>query len=456
MTAPAASGSPARDAAILRKVWLGILPFLFLLYIVSYLDRINIGFAALTMNRDLGITSEQFGFLAGIFFIGYFIFEIPSNLILHRVGARLWIARILISWGVVASLTALVANANQLYLLRFLLGVAEAGFFPGVILYLTYWFRRRELAQAVALFMTAVPIAGVIGAPISGAILDHIHWFSLGSWRWLLTLEGAPAIICGLVAYRFLPNGPAEAKFLTDGERSRLREILAADREKRQSVAEDSPARALGRGRVWHLVAIYFTTIVALYTLSFWLPQIVKSYSRGYSNTVIGFLVMLPMLAGLVGMVLISRSSDHSLERRWHAAIPLLAGGVAMALAARTGSVWLSLVLLSVTAVGVYGFLGPFWALPAEFLAGYGAAAGIALINSIGNLGGFVGPYALGVAVRRTGSMTGGLIFSGVCMAVSAILMILLPKPTRGAKSDPATVASSEARKRALSENPHG
>lgn len=443
MDAASTSVSAARDNGILRKVRLGILPFLFLLYIVSFLDRINIGFAALTMNHDLGITSEQFGFLAGIFFIGYFIFEIPSNLILHRVGARLWIARILISWGVVASLTALVADAHQLYLLRFLLGVAEAGFFPGVILYLTYWFRRRELAQAVALFMTAVPIAGVIGAPISGVILDHVHWFGLSSWRWLLALEGAPAIICGLAAYRFLPNAPADAKFLSAGERSRLREILAADQEQRRRVVEHSPVRALGRGRVWHLVATYFTTVVAIYALTFWLPQIVKSFSHGYSNTFIGFLVMLPMLAGLVGMLLISRSSDRRLERRWHAAIPLLAGGVAMVLASQTSSIWLSLILLSVAAVGVYSFLGPFWSLPAEFLAGYGAAAGIALINSIGNLGGFLGPYVMGVAVRRTGGMTGGLIFSGVCMAISAVLIVLLPKSVREAKPDSEIITAS-------------
>jgi ACS family tartrate transporter-like MFS transporter len=436
MAAPSASVSTAKDSAIVRKVRLGILPFLFLLYVVAYMDRINIGFAALTMNRDLGITSQQFGFLAGIFFIGYFIFEIPSNLIMHRVGARLWISRILISWGVVASFTAVAATAHQLYLFRFLLGVAEAGFFPGVILYLTYWFQRQEQAQAVALFMIAVPISGVIGAPLSGLILDHVHWFGLSSWRWLLALEGAPAIVCGILAYRLLANGPREAKFLTAEEKDRSLEILAADQGQRHAVAEHSPFRALGKGRVWHLVAIYFTEVVASYALSIWLPQIVKSFSRGYSDTLIGVLVMAPMLAGLIGMVLISRSSDRKFERRWHVAIPLLAGGVAILFVPLVRSVWAALILLSAGVVGVYGCLGPFWALPAEFLAGYGAAAGIALINSIGNLGGFVGPYVLGVVMGRTGKVAGGLLFAGACMILSAALMILFPRPSAGARTD--------------------
>lgn len=428
MASSTASVSPARDVAIVRKVRRGILPFLFLLYIVSYLDRINIGFAALTMNRELSLTSQQFGLLAGIFFLGYFVFEIPSNLILHRVGARIWMARILITWGLVASLTALARGADSLYVFRFLLGVAEAGFFPGVILYLTYWFRRREQAEAVALFMTAVAVSSVVGAPISGWILDYVHWFGLSSWRWLLVLEGMPALLAGVLAYRLLPNGPADARFLFPEEKDHLLENLEADRKNRPAAQKRSPIQILGSGRVWHLVVIYFTVIIAFYTLGFWLPQIVKSFYPGHSNTHIGLLVMLPHLAGLVSMIVISKNSDRRVERRWHASVPLLVGGVAMMLVVRSDSPALSLLLLSVAAAGVYGFFGPFWALPGEFMAGYGAAAGIALINSIGNLGGFVGPYALGVINRRTSSLGAGLIFAAICMIVAAVLLILLPK----------------------------
>jgi MFS transporter, ACS family, tartrate transporter len=444
MAAPAAPDSSKLDAAIARKVRLGILPFLFFLYIVSYLDRINIGFAALTMNRELGLTGQQFGLLAGIFFFGYFVFEIPSNLVMHRVGARLWMARILISWGLAASLTALARGADSLYMFRFLLGVAEAGFFPGVILYLTYWFRRQEQAQAVALFMTAVAVSSVVGAPVSGVILDHAHWFGLSSWRWLLVLEGVPALVGGVLAYRLLPNGPGQAKFLSEEEKGRLLETLSLDRKGWSAEGELSATQALGSGRVWRLVAIYFAAIIGFYAVSFWLPQIVKSFSRGRSNTIIGLLVMVPYLAGLASMILVSRSSDRRIERRWHASIPLLVGGMALMLTARGGPAWLSLLLLSAGTAGIFGFFGPFWAIPGEFLAGYGAAAGIALINSIGNLGGFVGPYVLGVVDRRTGSVGGGLVFAGACVVVAAILVILLPKSSLGgAKQSLAGAAGS-------------
>ncbi len=437
MAAPAANDPSTWDIAIVRKVRRGILPFLFLLYIVSYLDRINIGFAALTMDRDLAISSQQFGLLAGIFFFGYFLFEVPSNLILHRVGARVWMARILVSWGLVASLTALAHNVDSLYVFRFLLGVAEAGFFPGVILYLTYWFRRREQAQAIALFMTAIAVSSIVGSPVSGLILDHVHWFGISSWRWLLALEGLPALVAGIFAFRFLPNGPAEAKFLTAPEKARLIENLAADGKQRAAGKRPSALQALASGRVWRLVVIYFAVVVGFYAISFWLPQIVKSFSEKSSNTYIGLLVMLPHLAGLAVMILVSRSSDRRIERRWHAGVPLLVGGVAMVLAARTGSPWLALLLLSVATAGAYSFFGPFWSLPGEFLAGYGAAAGIALINSLGNLGGFVGPYVLGIVDRRTGHVTGGLVFAGACMIVAAALLVLIPKTSHGDRRHP-------------------
>jgi ACS family tartrate transporter-like MFS transporter len=409
-----------------------IIPFLFLLYIVAFLDRINVGFAALTMNKELGISSQQFGLLAGIFFIGYFLFEIPSNLLLHRIGARVWIARILISWGMVAMLTGLVHSVNQLYVVRFLLGVAEAGFFPGILLYLTYWFRQREQAQAVALFMSAVPVTSILGAPVSGLILDHIHWLGISSWRWLLILEGIPAIACGVLTYLLLPNRPADAKFLAQEEKEWITAELTREEEQKQGRRQISAVQALANGRVWHLTCICFTLIIGFYSMNFWMPQVVKSLSSRYSNTLVGFLIMIPYLAGLLAMVLVSRSSDRRLERRYHAAIPVIVGGIALMLLGTTSSPFFSIALLSVVVLGIYSFFGPFWSLPNEFLTGFSAASGIALINSIGNLGGFVGPYMIGAMSKKTGSLHGGLAVAGVSLFVSAALILLLPKAAEG------------------------
>jgi len=295
-TQPVLSGSDLERTTI-HKLRTTILPFVLLLFFVAYLDRINIGFAALTMNKDLGITSQQYGFLAGIFFIGYFIFEIPSNLLLQRVGARVWIARILLSWGVVAVLTGFAENIFQLYVLRFLLGVAEAGFFPGIILYFTYWFPRREQARAVACFMAANPVGNLVGAPLSGLILDHAHWAGMSSWRWLLVLEGVPAVVGGVLTYLLLPNGPEEATFLDAEEKAWLSEELARDRKLLGGVREMSAPEALRHRRVWHLAAIYFTMIVASYAMVFWMPQAIQSLASGRSNTAVGILVMIPVRA---------------------------------------------------------------------------------------------------------------------------------------------------------------
>ncbi|MGZ7057626.1 MAG: MFS transporter, partial [Candidatus Angelobacter sp.] len=406
---------------------------MFLLFFVAYLDRINIGFAALTMNRDLGITAQQFGLLAGIFFIGYFFFEIPSNLLLHRIGARVWIARILVTWGLVAVLTGFVRSVVHLYALRFLLGIAEAGFFPGIILYLTYWFPQREQARAVAAFMAAIPIGNILGAPISGFLLDHAHWAGLSSWRWLLILEGVPAILAGVLTYALLPNGPQEAKFLSNDEKSWLCDQLA--RERQQTSAEHmTAAQGLYHGRVWHLAAIYFTMIVASYSMTFWMPQAIQLLASGRSNTAIGVFVMIPHLAGLIAMVLVSRSSDRTLERRYHAAVPEVIGGlslVALTVLGR-GSLPLAIVLWALLAGGIYSAYGPFWSFPRQFLSGISAASAIALINSIGNLGGFVGPYAIGAISRRTGTLNAGLACAGASLLVSAVLVLPLKKRARG------------------------
>jgi len=430
-----ASNSAAAAVSIekrtIQKLRTRIIPFIFVLYIVAFIDRINIGFAALTMNKELAITSQQYAFAFGIFFFGYFIFEIPSNLLLHKIGARIWIARILITWGIIAALAGLVRNVLELYSMRFLLGVAEAGFAPGMLLYLTYWFRQREQAQAVALFLSGLPVASIVGAPISGFILDHAHWFGMSSWRWLLVLEGIPALVCGLLTYFLLPSRPEEARFLTADEKQWIRAELAREEKGKLKEHQHSAMQTLANGRVWCLVSIYFGMLIGLYTLNSWAPQLVKSLSTRYSNSVVGLLLMIPNLVGLAGMVLVSRHSDRTLERRYHVAVLALAGGGAVILLRATHSAFFSVALLSLLAVGVYGFLGPFWALPSEFLTGFSAAAGLALINSVGCLAGFVGPYMVGFLSQRTGGLYGSMPFTGVFLFASAILVLLLPKAAR-------------------------
>ena len=412
----------------MRKLKIRILPFILLLYIVAFLDRINIGFAALTMNRELAITSHQFGLLAGIFFAGYSICEIPSNLLLHKIGARIWIARILITWGMVAALTGFVFTVRQLYLARFLLGVAEGGYFPGMLLYLTYWFRQREQARVIALVLMGIPITNVVGAPVSGLILDHVHWLGFASWRWLLILEGIPALVCGVLTYYLLPSRPAEATFLAEEEKSWIIGQLELEEEKKRETQRLSATGALMHKRVWHLACIALALGTALYIVNFWLPQTVKALASGSSNTVVGLLVMVPNLVGLLLMIIISRHSDEKRERRWHAAVPALAGGIACLFLIAPHSTIVSIALLSLLAVGVYGAVAPFWAIPSEFLTGFSAAAGIALISSIANIGGFVGPYAVGFMKQKTGNLQGSVALAGIALLVFAILLLLLPK----------------------------
>ena len=415
----------------IQKVRIRILPFVFLLFVVALLDRVNIGFAALTMNRELGITSEQYGLIFGIFFFGYFFFEIPSNLLLHKIGARVWIARILISWGIVAMLTGFVHTVHQLYIVRFLLGLAEAGYFPGMALYLTYWFPQREQARAVALLIAAIPVTTILGAPVSGLILDHVHWFGVSSWRWLLILEGAPAVVCGVLTYFLLPSRPQEAKFLTADEKEWIQAELGREEQQKLEQRRYSVFQALASGRVWHLVVIYFGMTTGNYALQSWTPQLVKSLSSLYSNSMIGLLVTMPNLVGLTAMIIISRSSDRKLERRYHVAIPAIVAACAFVLLGATRSPFYSLTLLSFLAAGIYSYFGPFWALPSEFLTGYSAAAGIALINSVGNLGGFAGPYMIGTIASRTGSLYAGLAIAGALLLISATLVVFLPRKAR-------------------------
>jgi ACS family tartrate transporter-like MFS transporter len=427
-----ALASASIEAQTIRKLRLRIIPFVSVLFVIAALDRNNIGFAALTMNQELAITSQQYGFIAGIFFFGYFLFEIPSNLMLHKLGARVWIARILLTWGFVAILTGFVQTSFHLYVLRFLLGAAEAGYFPGIMLYLTYWFRQRELAHTVALFLTANAVANIVGAPLSGIILDDVHWFGVSSWRWLLILQGTPAILGGIATYFLLPGRPSEAKFLTTKEKDWLTAELAREEQKKLATRRVTAAQALGHGRVWHLTAIYFPAMIGVYTMTFWMPQLIKAISTNYSNTKVGVLVMIPYLVALAVMTIVGRSSDRRLERRYHAAIPVFVAGISLILLSTTpiGSAFFSVLLWCLVASGIYSLWGPFWSLPSEFLTGFSAAAGIALINCIGNLGGFVGPYALGAISRKTGSSHGGLVFAGGSLLVSAMLLVALPKRT--------------------------
>ena len=418
------------DSKTIQKLQIRLIPYLFLLYVVAMIDRVNIGFAQLTINKDLALSSQQFSIAAGIFFIGYFFFEVPSNLIMHKVGARVWIARILLSWGFVASLTGLVQSVHQLYAARVVLGFAEAGYYPGIVLYLTYWFRQREQARVLSLFLTGFAVNSVLGAPISGFILQHVHWLGVASWRWLFILEGLPAIALGFFTYLVLPNRPSEAKFLTPEEKDWLQAELARE-EALKPPGRHSAIEGMASLRVWHLAAIYFTMMIGAYTLSFYAPQLVKSLSNEYSDSLVGGLVMIPYLAALVAMIFVGRSSDRRMERRYHTAACLLVGAIGFLSLGRVHSPFVTIAFLTLLSIGYCSSLSPFWAMPSEFLIGFSAASGIALINSVGNLGGFFGPSMVGLITQKTGKLYGGLAFAGVSLLIAASLVLLLPKNTR-------------------------
>jgi len=408
-------------ATALAKARRRLLPFLFLLYVVSYLDRINVGFAALQMNAALGFSSVTYSLGAGIFFLGYTLLEIPSNVILARVGARLWIARIMITWGLVSAGMMFVRSATAFYVLRFTLGAAEAGFFPGMIYCLTKWFPRRERARAIAGFMTAVVIAGVIGGPISGMLLSLNGAGGLAGWQWLFVVEGLPAVLLGVIVLLALPNEPSEARWLTPEEQRALTARLVEEASAASTI--HSMRGALTSGRVWLLAAVYFTIPVALYAMGFWLPQIVRSAS-GANDLVVGWLSAIPYAVAAVGMVIIGRHSDRTGERRRHIALSAVGGGAAFALTGFLHGVVPSIAALSMAMLGLASMLGPFWAFATSFLGGIGAAAGIALVNSIGNVGGFVGPNIIGFVQQTTRGFTGGLVVVGAVLAVGGLLVL--------------------------------
>ncbi|GIM48071.1 MFS transporter [Collibacillus ludicampi] len=434
-----ASDATTLGEQTLRKVSRRIIPYIFLLYIVAFLDRVNLGYVALDMNKSLGLSSQVFGLISGIFFFGYFIFEVPSNILMHRVGARIWIARILISWGIVVVITAWAQNATHLYILRFLLGLAEAGFFPGIILYITYWFRAKEQARAFALFMTALAASNIVGAPVSTWIMDHIHWLGMPGWRWVFVLEGLPAIIMGIMTYFYLTDRPEDAHWLTQEEKEWLKTELQREHEAKQRVKQYTTAEVLTNSRVWHLSLIYFTQVLGLYGIGFWMPTIIKAFSKILTNTQVGLITMIPYIVGAAGMIWWARRSDRTGERRMHAAIPPIVGALGLIGAGMTSNPYVSIMMMAIATAGIYSFFGPFWALPAMFLSESAAAVGIAVINSIGNLGGFVGPYMLGVLKDATGSVTVGLIFLSVSLIVTSLLIFAIRKEHVGSSFFPSS-----------------
>jgi ACS family tartrate transporter-like MFS transporter len=416
--------------ATLVKVSWRLLPFLLLLYVVAWLDRVNIGFAALQMNADLGFSGAVYGFGAGIFFIGYALFEVPSNLILARVGARLWIARIMITWGVLSVAMMFVEGAGSFYLLRFLLGVAEAGFLPGIIYYLGNWYPAKERARAVSWFMLAIPLSTVIGGPLAGFILELDGWHGLTGWQWLFLLEGLPAVLLGFVVLRYLTDSPDKAEWLAPEERRWLAEHVQAEQHAAREKHGVGLGAALVHPTVWLLGLIIFACQCGSYGLTLWIPQIVQGLS-GYSNFTVSMISALPYAAAAVGMVLIGASSDRRGERLLHIAIPSAIAALGFIASAYFTSPLPGMLALTVAAVGDLGTRGPFWALPTRFLAGTAAAAGIGLINTLGSLGGFVGPYAVGIARQVTGGFAGGLVFLAVLLACAAIAAVQL----RGARA---------------------
>lgn len=414
----------------LAKVRRRLIPFLFLLYIVAYLDRINVSFAALQMNEALGFSAAVYGLGAGIFFISYVLFEVPSNLILHRVGVRPWIARIMITWGIASSAMMFVQGTASFYTLRFLLGAAEAGFFPGIILYLTRWFPAEERARAIALFMTATALAGVLGGPISGLLLSMDGVGGLGGWQWLFLLEGIPAIILGVAVLAWLPEGPAAAQWLEPHERAAIIARLEDEDRTAAPSAHGAFGPALRSGRLWALAFLYFSIIITFYGVSFWLPQILQSLS-GLNDLAVAFLSALPYVVAAIGMVFVARLSDRAGKRTPYIAICALIGVVGFGATATVTSPVASLLALSLTALGVWGTLGPFWAMPPAFLRGTAAAGGIAVINSVGNIGGFAGPYAVGYVRDATGSFSAGLWLMAGCLVAAALIAAGLSRSMR-------------------------
>ncbi len=429
-TAPAggAALNPTEQQATLTKTIQRLIPFLFFLYVIAYLDRVNVGFAQIQMADDLHFSKLVYGFGAGIFFIGYFLFEVPSNVILQRAGARRWIARIMVTWGLVAISMLFIRSAASFYVMRFLLGIAEAGFFPGVLYYLTTWFTGAERARIVAWFMTANAAAFIVGGPISGALLQMRGIGGMAGWQWLFLLEGIPAVIFGFVTLRYLPDGPEQARWLTAPQKAWLGERLLSEQAAKAEGGHTSLGDALADPKVWYLCALYFTLVMGMYGLSLWLPQLIKEF-RGLSDFQVGERTAVPYLCAAAAMTLIAAHSDRTRERRMHVAVPALVGAIGLYLTALTPhQPVLGLAAMSLAAAGRWATLGPFWSLPTAFLGGAAAAGGIALINAVGNLGGFAGPYLVGALQDHFHNPKIGLYVLAGSLTTAALLAVRLPK----------------------------
>ncbi len=430
------------EKRVLRKVTRRIVPFVMLLYFIAYLDRVNIGFAALTMNEDIGLSAAAFGFGAGIFFIGYFLFEVPSNLILHRVGARVWIARIMLTWGLISGAMAFVQGPTSFYVLRFLLGAAEAGFFPGIILYLSYWYPARHRAGVTALFMAAVPLSIAIGSPISGGLLLMDGVLGLHGWQWLFLVEAAPAVLLAGVVLVYLTDRPEKAKWLDDEEREWLTaEMQAEEKEVATEHGTQSALRALANPWVLSLALVYFGTSAGLYTVGIWSPQIIAQHGVGPFAT--GLINAVPPVLAVLAMVLWARHSDRTGERNWHVFAACLVAAAGLGMAAFTNSLLAVVLALVLVSAGVSSAKPPLWSIPTQFLTGAAAATGIATINSIGNLGGFAGPFIIGWIKEQTGGYRGGLLAVGAALVFSAALVILLGH-LRNRRTTPGAIAAAD------------
>ena len=422
-----ASIKPDIATVTLRKVTLRLIPFLFVLYIVAWLDRVNLGFAALQMNSDLGFSSAAFGFGSGVFFLGYCLFEVPSNLVLHRVGARRWIARIMMSWGAISVAMMFVRTTLAFYVLRFLLGAAEAGFFPGMIYYLSLWYPEAQRARAIAGFMTAVPVSGVIGGPLSGALLNLNGMFGLAGWQWLFLVEGLPAALLGGIVLVYLTDRPEAAHWLIPAERHWLVSKLATEPAACAAARPIHTLAALANPTVWLLGIIFLLAAAGFYGYSFWAPQIVKSLT-GSSDLAVGVILGAISAVTIAAMVLNSVHSDCTDERPWHVAVPLLvmgAGFVGCALLSEPGLAVLSLALVPIGHCAAYG---PFWSMPTRFLSGAPAAAGIALVVTIANVGGFLGPTLIGTMKDRFNTHGPAFILLAACAVVAAVLALRLQR----------------------------
>ncbi|MBB6310011.1 MFS transporter [Xanthobacter tagetidis] len=433
----AGTGLTVEERRTFSKVARRLIPFMMLLYLVSFLDRVNVGFAALTMNADLGFSPEVFGWGAGIFFIGYFLFEVPSNLALEKVGARLWICRIMLTWGLISAGTAFVTGPTSFFVMRFLLGAAEAGFLPGMILYLGYWFPLALRARYIALFMAAVPIASAVGAPLSAFIMESHGLLGLAGWQWLFIVEGLPAVLLAFAVLVLLPNGPGEVRWLTAQEKRTIAVRLAADHAGHDGAAHHALWPALRDRRVLMLCLIYFGLVVGLYGIGLWLPQIVRE--MGYSVRQVGYVLIVPYALSALAMLAWGRHSDATGERVLHVAAAGFLGAAGLVASVHAPTHLLAIAAVTCASVGLYAALAPFWSVPPLFLRGTAAAAGIALINSVGNLGGFVGPYAVGFIKQHTDRFTAGfeLLAAVVCAAALLTLMLRAMLRRRGSLTGP-------------------